>query len=83
MKWKCTYAPEERDQAAAGLAALLRLHPGAKVRRDKSKGPRLAVYVTIDSRETLEKSGKFLDEAAPGGYNKPKEQARDEYRPSG
>ncbi len=61
MKWKCTYQPEEKEEAAADLAALLQRHPGAKVRRDKSKGPNLAVYVTIGSRETLDKSGEPLD----------------------
>ena len=33
MKWKCTYQPEEGAEAAADLAALLRRHPGAKVRK--------------------------------------------------
>ena len=57
MKWKCTYLPEEQERAAAGLAALLQRHPGAKVRRDKSKAPKLVVYLTTNSRETLDKSG--------------------------
>lgn len=46
MKWKCTYQPEEEADATADLAVLLRRHPGAKVRRDKSRAPKLAVYVT-------------------------------------
>ena len=46
MKWKCTYLPEEQERAAADLAALLQRHPGAKVRRDKSKAPKLVVYLT-------------------------------------
>lgn len=61
MKWKCTYSPEEREEAAADLAALLLRHPGAKVRRDKSKASKLAVYVTIPNQEPLAKSGKTLD----------------------
>lgn len=48
MKLKLTYQPEEKEEAAAALAALLRLFPKAKVRRDKSRAPLLAVYVTID-----------------------------------
>lgn len=61
MKWKCTYSPEEQERAAADLAVLLQRHPGAKVRRDKSKAPKLAVYLTTNSRETLDKSGETLD----------------------
>lgn len=53
MKWKCTYSPEEEGEAVADLAALLQLHPGAKVRRDKSKAPMLCVYVTIEFRKPL------------------------------
>lgn len=61
MKWKCTYSPEEQEGAAADLAVLLLRHPGAKVRRDKSQAPKLAVYLTTSSWETLDKSGKTLD----------------------
>ena len=46
VKLKLTYAPEEEQESAAVLAALLRLLPGAKIRRDKSKAPQMAVYVT-------------------------------------
>lgn len=58
MKLKLTYQLEEQEAADGVLAALLQRHPGAKVRRDKSKGPKLVVYVTTHSRETLEKSGE-------------------------
>ena len=61
MKVKVTYASEEEREAAAVLAALLRLHPGAKMRRDMSQSPLLAVYMTMVKRETLEKSGEPLD----------------------
>lgn len=50
VKLKLTYQPEEQEQAAGVLAALLRLLPGAKVRRDKSQAPRLCVYVTINKK---------------------------------
>lgn len=61
MKWKCTYSPDEQEGAAADLAVLLQRHPGAKVRRDKSKAPKLAVYLTTTGPQPLEKSGKILD----------------------
>ena len=60
MKWKCTYSTEEKEEATADLAVLLQRHPGAKVRRDKSKAPKLAVYVTI---------GKALDPSPRSWYN--------------
>lgn len=47
MKLKLTYQPEEQEEAADILAALLRLLPGAKIRRDKSKAPMLCVYVAV------------------------------------
>ena len=53
MKLKLTYQPEEQESADADLAVLLQRHPGAKVRRDKSKAPKLVVYVTIKGPETL------------------------------
>lgn len=65
MKWKCTYSPEEQEGAAADLAILLQRHPGAKVRRDKSQAPKQAIYVTIKSSKTLDKSGKTLDPSPP------------------
>lgn len=49
MKLKLTYTPQEREEGAAALAAILRIFPGAKVRRDKSRASPLAVYVTIDT----------------------------------
>lgn len=50
MKWKGTYTPEEELEAAAVLAALLRLHPGAKVRRVNTQPPQRVIYVTTKRR---------------------------------
>lgn len=61
MKLKLTYLPEEAREAALILRSAQNLLPGAKVRQDKSKVPKLAVYLTTNSRETLDKSGKTLD----------------------
>lgn len=61
MKWKCTYTAAEEGRAAADLAALLRRHPGAAVRRDKSKAPRLCVYMTVKDPEGPDKPEKTLD----------------------
>lgn len=65
MKLKLTYAPEEQETAAGVLAALLRLLPGAKIRRDKSQAPKLCVYVTIKRPQTVAAVGKTLDKTAP------------------
>lgn len=59
MKLKITYQPEEQEEAAGVLAALLRLLPGAKVRRDKSGEPKqMTVYVTIKWPKTLDLTHK-------------------------
>ena len=47
MKLKLTYQPEEQEETAGVLAALLRLLPGAKVRLDKSRAPQMTFYVTF------------------------------------
>ena len=52
MKLKLTYLPEEREEADADLAVFLQRHPQAKVRRDKSKAPKLAVYLATQERST-------------------------------
>lgn len=62
MKWKCTYSPEEQEEAAADLAVLLRRHPGAKVRRDKSKAPQRVVYLTTKSPKPLDPSPSVVIE---------------------
>ena len=51
MKWTCTYQPEEREEAAADLAALLRRHPGAKVRKSAGYPPKMRVYLTTKGPE--------------------------------
>lgn len=61
VKWKCTYSPEETEDAGADLAVLLQRHPGAKVRRDKSKAPQMGVYVTISKSQTVAAVRKTLD----------------------
>lgn len=69
MKLKLTYQPEEQEAAEGVLAALLRLLPGAKIRRDKSKTPGLCVYVTIKGAKAVAAVGKALDKTAPLRYN--------------
>ena len=65
MKLKLTYQPEEQETAAGVLAALLRLLPGAKVRRDKSQAPKLCVYVTIKGPQSVAAVRESLDKTAP------------------
>ncbi len=46
MKWKCTYRSEEEGAALGDLSALLRRHPGAKVRKKSAKPPQKVLYLT-------------------------------------
>lgn len=46
MKIKLSYLPEEERDAGAALAALLRLLPGARVRKTDGKGPYKHTYLT-------------------------------------
>lgn len=61
MKLKLTYQPEEQEQVDADLAVIVQRHPGAKVRRDKSKAPMLCVYVTISKSKPVAAVEKRLD----------------------
>lgn len=62
MKLKLTYQPEEQEEAAGVLAALLRLLPGAKVRRDKSREPQqIVIYVAISKPKPVAAVKKRLD----------------------
>lgn len=45
MKIKFTYLPEEEPQAAAGVAALRRLHPGIMVRESDRHPPFRHIYL--------------------------------------
>lgn len=46
MKIKFAYLPEEEQEAAADLAALLRHHPGAKVHKSDTHPPFKHIYLT-------------------------------------
>lgn len=46
VKLKLTYQPEEQEQAAGVLAALLALLPGVRVHKNTSKAPYIHVYLT-------------------------------------
>lgn len=65
MKWKCTYQPEEKEEAAADLAALLQRHPGAKVRKSTAEHPKLCVYLTTRKTEKTAAQRESLDHSLP------------------
>lgn len=67
MKLKLTYSPGEAREADLIVHFARGLLSGSKVRRDKSKGPKLAVYVTAKSTEPVAAVGKTLDKTAPSG----------------
>ena len=46
MKVKISYLPEEEQEAAADLAALISQHPGAKVRKSDTHPPFKHIYLT-------------------------------------
>lgn len=52
MKIKISHKPEEQMEAAATVAALLRLHPGATVRKSDRHAPFLHVYLTTGKPES-------------------------------
>ncbi len=65
MKLKLTYSPEEEREASLILHFARGLLPGAKVRRDKSQAPKLCVYVTTRTPQTVVAVRKTLDKTAP------------------
>ena len=58
MKIKIAHKPEEQKEAAATVAALLRLHPGATVRKSDRHAPFLHVYLTTGKSENPCRSKK-------------------------
>ena len=62
MTWKCTYQPEEKEEAAADLAVLLQRHPGAKVRKSDRHPPFMHIYVTVPVPGPPAALGKSLDQ---------------------
>lgn len=46
MKWQCSYLPEDEEEAATDLEALLQLHPGAKVKKSDVHPPYKHIYLT-------------------------------------
>ena len=46
MKFRLSFLPDEREDAAAVLAALLRLHPAAKVKESDAHPPYRHIYLT-------------------------------------
>lgn len=51
MKIKISYKPEEEKEAAASVVALLRVLPGAKVRKSDRHAPFLHTYLTTTKPE--------------------------------
>ena len=46
MKIKFSYLPEEEQEAAASVAVLRELHPGAKIRKSEAHPPFMHIYLT-------------------------------------
>lgn len=51
MKVKISYKPEEEKKAAATVAALLQVLPGAKVRKSNRHAPFIHTYLTAPKSE--------------------------------
>lgn len=66
MKLKLTYSPEEAREADLIVRFTKALLSGSKVRRDKSKGSKLAVYVTTKERRMTNGAEKVKFDNAPG-----------------
>lgn len=52
MKISIAHLPEEQEEAAATLAVLLQLHPGAKVRKSDRHPPFKHIYLASKKPET-------------------------------
>lgn len=57
MKIKISYKPEEEQRAAAAVVALLRLHPGATVRKSDRHAPFHHIYIATQRAEKPCESG--------------------------
>lgn len=55
MKITLAYLPAEDEEAAAVLAALLRLHPSAKLRKSDRHAPFLHIYMTVGKPKNTER----------------------------
>lgn len=51
MKIKVAFLPEEEKQAAATVAQLVKIHPGAKVHKKEAHPPFKHVYLTTRKPE--------------------------------
>lgn len=53
MKIKISYKLEEEKEATASMAAFLRLHPGATVRKSDRHDPYKHIYIATDKKHNL------------------------------
>ena len=69
MKISIAHLPEEQEKAAGTLAALLHLHPGAKVRKSDRHPPFKHIYLTVKiplkGQQSVAAQGKFGKEGTP------------------
>lgn len=61
MKISIAHLPEEQEKAVRTLTALLKLHPGAKVRKSDRYPPFKHIYLTTKKPEKPCDSRKNLD----------------------
>lgn len=50
MKIKISYKPDEEKEATASVVAILRIHPGAIVRKSDRHAPFRHIYLTTEKR---------------------------------
>lgn len=58
MKIKISYKPEEEKEATASVVAILRIHPGAIVRKSDRHDPFHHIYIATQRAEKPCKSGE-------------------------